>query len=71
VAAGYGEGPQGPAQPEGQFCDFALLGEFSEQLGPVPLVVIPSNPAHRQGFSISDFVIRIMAVDYQGQVQEK
>lgn len=41
-----------------------LVSEFSELEGPVPLFVIPENCAVDNQF-INEFVLRIMAVDYQ------
>jgi hypothetical protein len=45
--------------------DFVLISEFSELEGPVPLVVMPEGGEGK--FNINDFVLRIMAVDYQNK----
>lgn len=47
------------------FVDFVLVGEFSELDGPVPLFVIPDGAS--QNFNLNEFVVRIMAVDYQNK----
>ncbi len=45
--------------------DFILISEFSELVGPVPLSVIPEGGEGK--FNLNDFVLRIMAVDYQNK----
>ncbi|XP_072124823.1 guanine nucleotide exchange protein smcr8a [Mobula birostris] len=43
--------------------DFILISEFSEQVGPQPLLTIPDNA--RGNFDLNYFALRIMSVDYQ------
>ncbi|XP_067911935.1 guanine nucleotide exchange protein smcr8a isoform X3 [Heterodontus francisci] len=43
--------------------DFILISEFSEQVGPQPLLTIPDNA--RGNFDLNYFSLRIMSVDYQ------
>eukprot|EP01102_Stenamoeba_stenopodia_P008431 TRINITY_DN2423_c0_g1_i1.p1 TRINITY_DN2423_c0_g1~~TRINITY_DN2423_c0_g1_i1.p1 ORF type:complete len:791 (+),score=161.09 TRINITY_DN2423_c0_g1_i1:326-2698(+) len=45
--------------------DFICISEFSEQEGPVPLVIIPDG--NQSNFNINNFVVKIMAVDYQNK----
>ncbi|KAL6073495.1 Guanine nucleotide exchange protein smcr8 [Balamuthia mandrillaris] len=46
--------------------DFICISEFSEIVGPVPLLCLPSDKA-KGNFDLEKFVIRIMAVDYQNK----
>ncbi|KAM9305990.1 guanine nucleotide exchange protein SMCR8 [Gastrophryne carolinensis] len=45
--------------------DFILISEFSEQVGPQPLLTIPDDPRVRGTFDLNYFSLRIMSVDYQ------
>ncbi|KAM3916735.1 guanine nucleotide exchange protein SMCR8 [Leptodactylus fuscus] len=45
--------------------DFILISEFSEQVGPQPLLTIPDDPRVRGAFDLNYFSLRIMSVDYQ------
>jgi len=45
--------------------DFICISEFSEQEGPVPLEIIPDG--NQSSFNINNFVVKIMAVDYQNK----
>ncbi|XP_017281939.1 guanine nucleotide exchange protein smcr8b [Kryptolebias marmoratus] len=58
-----------PAQPwstEAQFRrDFILVAEFSEQVGPKPVLTIPDNQKVIGSFDLNHFSVRIMSVDYQ------
>ncbi|XP_074553254.1 guanine nucleotide exchange protein smcr8a [Halichoeres trimaculatus] len=45
--------------------DFILISEFSEQVGPQPLLTIPDDPKVRGTFDLNYFSLRIMSVDYQ------
>eukprot|EP00003_Mantamonas_plastica_P001025 TRINITY_DN1076_c0_g1_i2.p1 TRINITY_DN1076_c0_g1~~TRINITY_DN1076_c0_g1_i2.p1 ORF type:complete len:744 (+),score=241.92 TRINITY_DN1076_c0_g1_i2:853-3084(+) len=47
--------------------DFIILSEFSEQEGPIPLLVVPQGAEGR--FNLNSFVLRIMAVDYQQKTE--
>ncbi|XP_026998857.2 guanine nucleotide exchange protein smcr8b isoform X2 [Tachysurus fulvidraco] len=44
--------------------DFILISEFSEQVGPQPLLTIPDTTACGS-FDLNHFSLRIMSVDYQ------
>ncbi|KAF3846733.1 hypothetical protein F7725_003811 [Dissostichus mawsoni] len=44
--------------------DFILISEFSEQVGPQPLLTIPEDPKVCGTFDLN-FSLRIMSVDYQ------
>ncbi|KNC47452.1 uncharacterized protein AMSG_02469 [Thecamonas trahens ATCC 50062] len=44
--------------------DFIVVGEFSEQEGPVPLMILPDEDA-AGGFDTASFVVRTLAADYQ------
>ncbi|XP_064404897.1 uncharacterized protein LOC135350111 isoform X2 [Halichondria panicea] len=44
--------------------DFIILSEFSEQVGPVPIQLIPED-GNRGKFDASQFSVRIMTSDYQ------
>lgn len=45
--------------------DFIIVSEFSEQVGPVDLYIIPEGAAG--SFNVSSFVLKIMAVDFQNK----
>uniref|UniRef100_A0A8C5PP88 SMCR8-C9orf72 complex subunit n=1 Tax=Leptobrachium leishanense TaxID=445787 RepID=A0A8C5PP88_9ANUR len=45
--------------------DFILISEFSEQVGPQPLLTIPDDPRVCGAFDLNYFSLRIMSVDYQ------
>lgn len=45
--------------------DFILISEFSEQVGPQPLLTIPNDPKVCGTFDLNYFSLRIMSVDYQ------
>ncbi len=47
--------------------DFVLISEFSELEGPVPLFIVPELSATQIRFNLNDFVLKIMAVDYQNK----
>ncbi|KFV56504.1 Smith-Magenis syndrome chromosomal region candidate 8, partial [Tyto alba] len=45
--------------------DFILISEFSEQVGPQPLLTIPDDAKASGTFDLNYFSLRIMSVDYQ------
>lgn len=45
--------------------DFILISEFSEQVGPQPLLTIPGDAEVSGTFDLNYFSLRIMSVDYQ------
>ncbi|MCJ8747706.1 hypothetical protein PDJAM_G00156440 [Pangasius djambal] len=45
--------------------DFILIAEFSEQVGPQPLLTIPDETKACGSFDLNRFSLRIMSVDYQ------
>ncbi|GAA6099130.1 guanine nucleotide exchange protein smcr8a [Tachysurus ichikawai] len=45
--------------------DFILISEFSEQVGPQPLLTIPNDHKVCGTFDLNYFSLRIMSVDYQ------
>ncbi|XP_071765471.2 guanine nucleotide exchange protein smcr8b [Centroberyx gerrardi] len=45
--------------------DFILVAEFSEQVGPKPVLTIPDDPRVVGSFDLNHFCVRIMSVDYQ------
>ncbi|TRY64411.1 hypothetical protein DNTS_017108 [Danionella cerebrum] len=45
--------------------DFILLSEFSEQVGPQPLLTVPPESKAWGTFDLNHFSLRIMSVDYQ------
>lgn len=45
--------------------DFILIAEFSEQVGPQPLLTIPDETNVCGTFDLNNFSLRIMSVDYQ------
>jgi hypothetical protein len=44
--------------------DFIIFAEFSEVMGPVPLLTIPLHAEEGAGIEINNFIMRIMSVDY-------
>lgn len=57
--------PQGKKKPSFDG-DFIIISEFSEQVGPVPIDIIPDWPAAGT-FDLNTFVLKIMAVDFQNK----
>ncbi|XP_030068601.1 guanine nucleotide exchange protein SMCR8 [Microcaecilia unicolor] len=45
--------------------DFILISEFSEQVGPQPLLTVPDDRKACGTFDLNYFSLRIMSVDYQ------
>ncbi|NXX74133.1 SMCR8 protein, partial [Urocolius indicus] len=45
--------------------DFILISEFSEQVGPQPLLTVPDDAKVSGAFDLNYFSLRIMSVDYQ------
>ncbi|XP_058236339.1 guanine nucleotide exchange protein smcr8b isoform X2 [Hemibagrus wyckioides] len=45
--------------------DFILIAEFSEQVGPQPILTIPDENKACGSFDLNNFSLRIMSVDYQ------
>ncbi|XP_040002168.1 guanine nucleotide exchange protein smcr8b isoform X2 [Xiphias gladius] len=45
--------------------DFILVAEFSEEVGPKPVLTIPDDPRVIGSFDLNHFSVRIMSVDYQ------
>ncbi|XP_042593995.1 guanine nucleotide exchange protein smcr8b-like [Cyprinus carpio] len=45
--------------------DFIILSEFSEQVGPKPLLTVPPETKAFGTFDLNHFSLRIMLVDYQ------
>ncbi|XP_035419169.1 guanine nucleotide exchange protein SMCR8 isoform X1 [Cygnus atratus] len=45
--------------------DFILVAEFSEQVGPQPLLTVPDDAKVPGSFDLNYFSLRIMSVDYQ------
>ncbi|XP_051242538.1 guanine nucleotide exchange protein smcr8b isoform X2 [Dicentrarchus labrax] len=45
--------------------DFILVAEFSEQVGPKPVLTIPDDQRVIGSFDLNHFSVRIMSVDYQ------
>lgn len=45
--------------------DFILVAEFSEQVGPKPVLTIPEDQKVIGSFDLNHFSVRIMSVDYQ------
>lgn len=45
--------------------DFILVAEFSEQVGPTPVLTIPDDLRVIGSFDLNHFSVRIMSVDYQ------
>ncbi|KAM4750233.1 guanine nucleotide exchange protein smcr8b isoform 2-T2 [Anableps anableps] len=58
--------PSNPWSTAAQFHrDFILVAEFSEQVGPKPVLTIPNDPKVIGSFDLNHFSVRIMSVDYQ------
>ncbi|XP_068593539.1 guanine nucleotide exchange protein smcr8b [Cebidichthys violaceus] len=58
--------PSNPWTSTAQFHrDFILVAEFSEQVGPRPVLTIPDVPSVIGSFDLNHFSVRIMSVDYQ------
>ncbi|XP_076585678.1 guanine nucleotide exchange protein smcr8b isoform X2 [Chaetodon auriga] len=58
--------PSHPWTTSAQFHrDFILVAEFSEQVGPTPVLTIPDDPRVIGSFDLNHFSVRIMSVDYQ------
>ncbi|XP_043969048.1 guanine nucleotide exchange protein smcr8b [Gambusia affinis] len=58
--------PHNPWSTAAQFHrDFILVAEFSEQVGPKPVLTIPNDPKVIGSFDLNHFSVRIMSVDYQ------
>ncbi|TDH15753.1 hypothetical protein EPR50_G00013040 [Perca flavescens] len=58
--------PSNPWTTSAQFHrDFILVAEFSEQVGPKPVLTIPDDPRVIGSFDLNHFSVRIMSVDYQ------
>ncbi|XP_067441278.1 guanine nucleotide exchange protein smcr8b [Thunnus thynnus] len=58
--------PSNPWTSAAQFHrDFILVAEFSEQVGPKPVLTIPDDPRVIGSFDLNHFSVRIMSVDYQ------
>ncbi|XP_029367343.1 guanine nucleotide exchange protein smcr8b isoform X2 [Echeneis naucrates] len=58
--------PGHPWTTSAQFCrDFILVAEFSEQVGPKPVLTIPDDPRVIGTFDLNHFSVRLMSVDYQ------
>ncbi|XP_053332393.1 guanine nucleotide exchange protein smcr8b [Clarias gariepinus] len=45
--------------------DFILISEFSEQVGPQPILTVPDQTTACGSFDLNQFALRIMSVDYQ------
>ncbi|XP_057699736.1 guanine nucleotide exchange protein smcr8b [Corythoichthys intestinalis] len=45
--------------------DFVLVAEFSEQVGPTPVMTIPEQAGESESLDLNHFSVRIMSVDYQ------
>lgn len=59
-------GPDNPWSSCARFHrDFILVAEFSEQVGPSPVLTIPDDPRVTGSFDLNHFSVRIMSVDYQ------
>ncbi|CAL1601174.1 unnamed protein product [Knipowitschia caucasica] len=58
--------PENPWSNSSRFNrDFILVAEFSEQVGPSPVLTIPDDPRVMGSFDLNHFSVRIMSVDYQ------
>ncbi|XP_056228445.1 guanine nucleotide exchange protein smcr8b isoform X2 [Seriola aureovittata] len=58
--------PSHPWTTSAQFRrDFILVAEFSEQVGPKPVLTIPDDPRVIGTFDLNHFSVRLMSVDYQ------
>lgn len=50
--------------------DFIIFAEFSEVMGPIPLLTIPLHVEEGAGIEINNFIMRIMSVDYHANSSE-
>ncbi|NXL90813.1 SMCR8 protein, partial [Alectura lathami] len=63
--AGHGANPWAKVASSKFTRDFILISEFSEQVGPQPLLTIPDDAKVPGSFDLNYFSLRIMSVDYQ------
>lgn len=63
--AGHGANPWAKVASSKFSRDFILISEFSEQVGPQPLLTIPDDAKVPGSFDLNYFSLRIMSVDYQ------
>ncbi|XP_077381903.1 guanine nucleotide exchange protein smcr8b [Festucalex cinctus] len=67
--AGGGGGGGGGGHPWSSLAafdkDFVLVAEFSEQVGPTPVMTIPDEAGASGSLDLNHFSVRIMSVDYQ------
>ncbi|XP_031462676.1 guanine nucleotide exchange protein SMCR8 [Phasianus colchicus] len=63
--AGHGANPWAKVASSKFSRDFILISEFSEQVGPQPLLTIPDDAKVPGNFDLNYFSLRIMSVDYQ------
>ncbi|NWV22912.1 SMCR8 protein, partial [Origma solitaria] len=63
--AGHGANPWAKVAGSKFTRDFILISEFSEQVGPQPLLTIPDDAKVSGTFDLNYFSLRIMSVDYQ------
>ncbi|NWR43299.1 SMCR8 protein, partial [Regulus satrapa] len=63
--AGQGANPWAKVAGSKFTRDFILISEFSEQVGPQPLLTIPDDAKVSGTFDLNYFSLRIMSVDYQ------
>ncbi|NXJ06167.1 SMCR8 protein, partial [Odontophorus gujanensis] len=63
--AGHGANPWAKVSSSKFSRDFILISEFSEQVGPQPLLTIPDDAKVPGSFDLNYFSLRIMSVDYQ------
>ncbi|XP_062474974.1 guanine nucleotide exchange protein SMCR8 [Pezoporus occidentalis] len=63
--AGQGANPWAKVANSKFSRDFILISEFSEQVGPQPLLTIPEDAKVSGTFDLNYFSLRIMSVDYQ------
>uniref|UniRef100_A0A8B9CD07 SMCR8-C9orf72 complex subunit n=1 Tax=Anser brachyrhynchus TaxID=132585 RepID=A0A8B9CD07_9AVES len=62
---GHGASPWARAGGSKFLRDFILVAEFSEQVGPQPLLTVPDDAKVPGSFDLNYFSLRIMSVDYQ------
>ncbi|KFP82234.1 Smith-Magenis syndrome chromosomal region candidate 8, partial [Apaloderma vittatum] len=63
--AGQGANPWAKVASSKFTRDFILISEFSEQVGPQPLLTVPDDAKVSGTFDLNYFSLRIMSVDYQ------
>ncbi|XP_015732027.1 guanine nucleotide exchange protein SMCR8 [Coturnix japonica] len=63
--SGHGSNPWAKVSSSKFSRDFILISEFSEQVGPQPLLTIPDDAKVPGSFDLNYFSLRIMSVDYQ------